>query len=85
MWAALAIGSCTKAGEYVNDLIEKMDERRAALIEHVRRRTPADQSEYDALCRILLKYETDCGADLGQMVLITEQLKGKNPDLVGRA
>lgn len=73
------------SGKFLNDLGEKLDERRAALIEHVRRRAVTTVKEWDAYCRILIRYEADCGADMAQVSLLMEQLQGKNPALVGRA
>jgi hypothetical protein len=62
-----------------------MDERVSALIEHVRRRAITTVEEYEAYCRILIKYQSDCEPDLAVTALLIEQLKGKNPELVGRA
>ncbi|TGT36192.1 hypothetical protein [Mesorhizobium sp. M8A.F.Ca.ET.165.01.1.1] len=73
------------SGGFLNDIGEKLDERRAALIEHVRRRPLTTEKEWDACCKILMRYEADCGAEFEQFSLIIEQMRGKHPALVGRA
>lgn len=74
-----------RAGTYIGKLSEKIDEKRAALLEHVKRRKPDTADEYQAYCRIILTFQTDCGAELDEIVLMTQHLTGKNPELVGRA